>query len=92
MKRFEKDGSTDRRPGSGRSVTVTTEGNEELVGDLICSQEENPGTHLSLRKIEKVTGISRTSVRRMVKRRGLKQFKRVKTPRMNSAPQQRQRE
>ena len=77
LKRFEKDASMDRRPGSGRPVTVTTEENEELVGDLICSQEENPGTHLSPRKIEKVTGISRTSVRRMVKRRGLKQYKRV---------------
>ena len=89
LKRFEKDSSMDRRPGSGRPVTVTTEENEELVGDLICSQEENPGTHLSPREIEKVTGISRTSVRRMVKRRGLKQFKRVKTPRMSSATQQR---
>ena len=89
MKRFEKDDSMDRRPASVRPVTFTTEENEELVGDLICSQEENPGTHLSLRKIEKFTGISRTSVRRMVKRRGLKQFKRVKTPRMSSATQQR---
>ena len=68
----------DRQPGSGRPATVTTEENEELVGDLICSQEENPGTHLSPREIEKVTGISRTSVRRMVKRRGLKQFKKSK--------------
>ena len=72
LKRFEKDGSMDRRPGSGRPVTVTTEENEKLVADFICSQEENTGTHLSPREIEKVTGISRTSVRRMVKRRGLK--------------------
>ena len=89
LKRFEKDGSMDRRPGSGRPVTVTTEENEELVGDLICSQEENLGTHLSPREIEKVTSISRTSVRRMIKRRGLKQFKTVKTPKMSSATQQR---
>ena len=41
-------------PGTGRPVTVTTEKNEELVGDLICSQEENPVTHLSSREIEKV--------------------------------------
>ena len=52
LKRFEKDGSMDQRPGSGRPVTVTTEENEELVGDLICSQEENPGTHFSPREIE----------------------------------------
>ena len=67
LKQFEKDGSMDRRPGSGRPVIVTTEENEELIGDLICSQEENPGTYLSQREIENITGISRTSVRRMVK-------------------------
>ena len=82
----------DRQPGSGRPVTVTAEENEELVGDLIDSQEENPGTHLSPREIEKVNSISRTSVRRMVKRRDLKQFKRVKTPRMSSTTQQRRTE
>ena len=49
----------DRRPGSGRPVTVTTEENEELVGDLICLQEENPGTHVSLQEIEIVSSISR---------------------------------
>ena len=75
LKRFEKDSSMDRRPESSRPVTVTREEKEELVGDLICSQEENPGTDLSPREIEKVTGISQTSVRRMVKQRGLKQFK-----------------
>ena len=36
LRRFEKDGSMDRRPGSRGPVTVTTEENEELVGDLIC--------------------------------------------------------
>ena len=58
LKRFEKDDSMDRRPASVRPVTFTTEENEELVGDLICSQEENPGTHLQPREIGKVTGIS----------------------------------
>ena len=84
LKRFVKDGPMDRRPGSGRPITVTAEENEELVGDLICSQEENLGTHLPPRETEKGTGISRTSVRRIVERGGLKQFKRVKTPRMSS--------
>ena len=58
FKRFEKYGSMDLRPGSGRRVTVTMEENEKLVGDLICSQEENPFTHLSPQEIGKVTGIS----------------------------------
>ena len=60
LKQFEKDGSIDRRPGSGRPVTVTVEENEELVGDLICLQEENLGTHLSQREIKKISGVSRT--------------------------------
>ena len=58
LKRFEKDGSMDRRPGFGRPFTVTTEENEELAGDLICLQEENPGTHLTPQEIEKFTSIS----------------------------------
>ena len=59
----------ERRPGSERPRTVTTAENEEMVEELICSQEEKPGTHLSPREIEKYTGISRSSVRRMVKRK-----------------------
>ena len=47
---------------------------------------------MSPRETEKVTGISRTSVRRMVKRRGLKQYKRAKIPRMSSSTQQRRTE
>ena len=44
----------DRRPGSGRPVTVTAEENEELVGDLICLQEENPGTQLYHEKLKQL--------------------------------------
>ena len=55
LKWFEKGGFIDWWLESGRPVTVTTEENEELV-DLICSQEENPGTYLPPREIEKVTG------------------------------------
>ena len=35
----------------GQDLAVTTEENEELVGDLICLQKENPGTDLSLLKL-----------------------------------------
>ena len=35
------------------------------------------------REMEKYTGISCSSVRRMAKRKGLKQFKRLKTPQMS---------
>ena len=76
LKKFKKYGLMERRPGSGRPRTVSTADNEKIVKELICSQEECTGTHMSPREIEKHTGISRSSVRRMVKRKGLTQFKR----------------
>ena len=82
----------DRRSGSGRPRTAMTEENEAMIEDLICSQEEKPGSHMSPREIEKHTGISRSSVRRMVKKKGLRQFKRLKTPRMSEGTKERRSE
>ena len=56
---------------------------------LICSQEESPGTHKSPQEIAPMIGISRSSVKRLVKRRGYKLFKRLKTPRMSETTRQR---
>ena len=80
VERFKKNQTMERQPGSGRPKNVTTEENEDLIQSLICSQEEEPGTYMSPREIEKHTGISRSSVKRMVKIRGLKQYRRLKTP------------
>ena len=41
------------------------------------------------REVEKNNSISRTSARRMIKRRGLKHFKRLKTTKMSSGTQER---
>ena len=68
INRFKEHGTMDRKVGSGRPVTVTTAENEQIIEQLICSQDDSPGTHKSPREIEKITGIKRTSVRRMVKR------------------------
>ena len=57
--------------------------------DLIYSQEERPHTHLAPRKVAKQTEISRSSMRRKVKKRNLKQFKRLKTPQMSEATRNR---
>ena len=92
INRFKKSGTMDRKPGSGRPITVTTAENEEIVEQLICSQEDSPGTHKSPREIEKITGIKRTSVRRMVKRNGWKQYKRIKTPRVSEGTKKRRTE
>ena len=70
-----------RKTVSGQPITVTTDENPELVEELICSQEEFPGTHKSPREIARNVGISRSSVRMLVKRRKINQFKIMKTPR-----------
>ena len=78
----------DRRAGSGRQRTITTKENKTLTENLICSQEDNPGSHMSPREVEKNTSISCTSVRQMIKRRGLKQFERLKTTMMSYGMQE----
>ena len=80
LKRFKDSGTIDRKEGSGRPRSVTTEENTDLIEELICSQEEAPHTYLAPRKIAKQTGISRSSIRRMIKRRNFRQLKRVQTP------------
>ena len=50
-----------------------------MVEELILSQEENPGTHKSPREIERETGISRSTIRRIAKHDlNLTPYKRLK--------------
>ena len=51
LKRFQEDNSIYRRAGSGRQYTITAGENENLIKNLICSQEDNPGTHMSPREL-----------------------------------------
>ena len=83
MKRFKDSGTMNEKESSGRPRSVTTEKNTDLIEELICSQEEAPHTHLAPRKIAEQTEISRSSIRRMIKRRNFSQLKRVKTREMN---------
>jgi len=57
-----------RKAGSGRPRTVKTEQNIERVAELICSQEDKPGSSKHFRDIEKLTRISCSSVQRIAKR------------------------
>ena len=52
--------------------------------ELICSQEDFLGTHKSPREITRNVGNSRNSVRRLVKKRKINKFRRMKTPHMNN--------
>lgn len=83
IKRYVEFGTMERQKGSGRPVTATSQENQDFVEELICSQEDNPGTHVTPNKIAKILKISDRSVRRMVKSKGIRQFKRLKAPSMN---------
>ena len=89
LKRFKEDGSMKRRTGSGRPITVTTDENSELIEELICLQEDFPVAHKSPREITRNVGISRSLVRRLVKKRKINQFKRMKTPHINNGTRDR---
>ena len=92
INQFKENGTMKRRPGSGRPRSAITPENEETVAQLICSQEESPETHISPREIERHTGIKRSSIVRMVRKNGWKQYKQIKTSRMSEGPKKRQTE
>jgi len=59
LRKIDKTGSVERKVGSGRPRSIRMQRNISRVNDLMCSQEDNPGTSESPREIQKVTGISR---------------------------------
>ena len=69
LKRFKDSGIINRKEGSGRPRSVTTEKNTDLIEELICPQKEAPRTRLGPRKIAEQTGISRLSIRRLIKKK-----------------------
>ena len=75
----------ERQKGCGRQRTATTPVNKEAVEEIICFQEHHPRNHVTPKYIAKGLKISQSSVQRMIKRKGIKQFKRIKTPHMNDA-------
>ncbi len=67
LKKLDETGSVRRKVGSGGSRTVRTEENIDEVLTAILSQEDKPGTHETPAQIAKNTGISLSSVRRIIK-------------------------
>ena len=66
LRKIDTTNSISRKACSGRPRTVRTEQNIEREAELICSQKDNPRSSKSPRDIEKLTGISHSSVRRVV--------------------------
>ena len=92
INQFKENGTMKRRSGSRRPRYEITSENEEIVEQLICSQDESTGTHMSPREMERHTGVKRSSIVRMVKKNGWKQYKRIKTPRMSKGTKKRRTE
>jgi transposase len=77
--RIDKTGSAvERKVGSGRPKSARTAANVAMVHEMICSQEDEPGTSKSTRQIAGELGISATSVRTIAKADlGLSSFRRM---------------
>ena len=89
LKKIGEAGSMEIRHGSWWPRTVSTEGNMDLIEELVCTQEERPHIHLAPRKTAEQTEISRYSIRRIVKKGNLKQFQCLKTPQMSEGSRNR---
>jgi len=55
LRKIDKTNSISRKVGSGRKWTVRTTQNIECATELICSQEDNPGSSKIPREIHKGT-------------------------------------
>ena len=76
---------TEHCKGSGQLVAATIEENASIFEELVCLQEDEPGTHNSIRQIAPQILISKSSVHCLVKKKNLHCYKHLKTPQMNSA-------
>src|SRR5207248_10304002 len=66
--RIDKTGSVvERKVGSGRPKSARSTANIDMVEELICSQEDDPGTSRSTRQIADEIGISAASVQKIAK-------------------------
>ena len=66
LKKIDVTGDAERREGSGRPKSSRTENNINAVKELISSQEDKPGTHVTSNEISKMMDIPRTSIGRIV--------------------------
>jgi transposase len=92
LAKLKTTGTTDRKPGSGRPITASTDENVAAVEDLILSQEDAPSSHVPPRKIAKGLGISRSTVLRIRKKIQLNVSKRLKSTKVSNAARLRRQE
>ena len=79
LKKVDETGDIKRREGSGRPKSSRTENNINAGKELISSQEDKPGTHVTPNEISKMMDIPRTSIRRIIAEDlKLQPFKKIK--------------
>ena len=85
LKKIDETGDVKRREGSGRPKSSRTENNINAVKELISSQEDKPGTHVTPNEISKMMEIPRTSIRRIIAEDlKLQPFKNIKGQRIDT--------
>ena len=85
---YKRTGSIARQPRSGRPRTARSEAKKDYTEDNIQSQDNQPGTHKSQRKIGYAFGISQTSVHRITKELNLKAYKQIRVSRRDETVKQ----
>jgi inhibitor of nuclear factor kappa-B kinase subunit alpha len=89
ISKIKATGSTDRIEGSGRPKTARTDDNVQAVEELVLSQPDRPQTHLSTREISMETGLTQSSVVRIIHQDlKLKCLKRRRAQELNVANRQ----
>ena len=69
VQKIDETGSADVKKGArGRPCTARTADNIATVDEMILSQEDRPRTHPTVRQITQETGITKSSVHRIVHR------------------------
>jgi len=66
IKKIDQTGTTDRKSGSGQKRSVRSDDTIKAVEDLVLSQDDKPGTHLSVRNISKQIYASKSTVSRII--------------------------
>ena len=84
IKKIDETGTVDRKEGSGRPRTSRTEENIEQVEEMICSQEEEWGTHRTPTEIANELEIDRWTVKRIIDEDlQLRPLKKIKVQKLN---------
>src|SRR5260221_586554 len=89
LAKIDATGSADRKNGSGRPRSSSTQQNVAIVNEMAMSQEDAPGTHRSVRQIAQETSIAKSTVHKIIHRDlNLQCFKKKRAQELTEANKQ----